>query len=86
MSKSTFLIYPRPTFLETVYQEEETVGWKSLRAATFYIEIQTFHIVEMTQFPTSADQPFLKDRVLRLWNPNVSSSKAAIATQPPKKE
>jgi hypothetical protein len=37
----------------------------------------------MTPFSTSIDYPFLKDRILRLWNPTVSSTKVTIATQSP---
>jgi len=40
----------------------------------------------MTPFSTSIDYPFLKDRILRLWNPTVSSTRATIATQPQRGE
>jgi hypothetical protein len=35
----------------------------------------------MTPLCTNVDAPFLKDRILRLWNLTVSSSWATIATQ-----
>jgi hypothetical protein len=61
---------------------EETVGWKSLRAATFTCETLAFHFLEMTPISTSIDEPSLKDRILRLWNLTVSSTSATIATLP----
>jgi hypothetical protein len=62
---------------------EETVGWKSLKADTFSSEILAFHILEMTLFSTNIDEPFLKDRILRLWNLTVSSTRVAIKTESP---
>jgi hypothetical protein len=44
-------------------------------------EIHTLHILEMTPLPTNIDDPFLKDRILRLWNSTVSSTRATIVTQ-----
>jgi hypothetical protein len=45
-----------------------------------------FHALEITSFSASAGWPFLKDRILRLWNPIVSSARAAIVTQSPRGE
>jgi hypothetical protein len=40
-----------------------------LRAATFIGQTLTFHFLDMTPPSTSIDSSFLKDRILRLWNP-----------------
>jgi hypothetical protein len=57
-------------------------GGKVLKRQPFTCEIHTFHILEMTPLPTNIDYLFLKDRILRLWNPTVSSTRATIVTQP----
>ncbi len=62
--------------------KDEQDASKSLRAATFTPDIHTLPVIEMTIFSTNIDYPFLNDRILRLWNPIVSSARAAITTQP----
>jgi hypothetical protein len=52
----------------------------------FIYEFQTFHILEMTPLSASINHSFLKDRILRLWNPSVSSTRAPITAQSPKRE
>ncbi len=49
-------------------------GGKVLGRQPYLSEIQTLHMIEIKQFSASTDYPFLKDRVLRLWNPIVSSA------------
>ena len=57
-------------------------GGKVLERQPLICNIQTVHILEMTPLSTSIVYPFLKDRILRLCNPTVSSTRATIATQP----
>src|SRR4030042_6097224 len=57
-------------------------GEKVLERQPFICNIQTVHLLEMTPLSTSIVYPFLKDRILRLWNQTVSSTRATIATQP----
>jgi len=57
---------------------EETVGWKRLRAVTFNMQDLNAPYPQMIAFSTSTDQPILKVRILRLWNPALSSINAAI--------
>jgi hypothetical protein len=40
----------------------------------------------MTPLSTNINHPFLKDSIVRLWNPTVSSTRATIATQPLREE
>jgi hypothetical protein len=56
-------------------------GEKVLERQPFTSEIQTLDFVEMTSLSASIDWQFLKDRILRLWNPTVSSVRTTIATQ-----
>jgi len=63
-------------------QTEETVGWKVLERKPLTGKIQTYPILKMTLLTHRGSiKPFLKVRILRLWNQTVSSVKAT--TQSP---
>jgi hypothetical protein len=63
--------------LQTSWERQS--GGKVLERQPFTSEFQTFHVLEMTPLFTSIDYPFLKDRILRLWNPTVSPTMVTIA-------
>jgi hypothetical protein len=56
-------------------------GRKVLERQPFTWEIRAIHLLEITPLSPSIDNPFLKDRILRLWNPTISSIRATITTQ-----
>jgi hypothetical protein len=62
---------------------EEAVGWKSLRADLIHVKFTRSTSLKIIPLSTNIDYPFLKDRILRFWNPTVSSIRATIATQLP---